>query len=114
MLFGDDVITGSTQETETDAPATETEAPEQVLETEMPAETYTGGSSDGIDAQMPAETEMLVETDGYSDTDSEIPEFDTEASARDRSSRRDRRLPQRPKLLQKRRCPPSRSTRSTI
>ena len=44
--FGDDVITGSTQETETDAPATETEAPEQVLETEMPADTYTGGSSD--------------------------------------------------------------------
>lgn len=61
--FGDDVITGSTQETETDAPATETEAPEQVLETEMPAETYTDGSSDGIDAQMPAETEMLVETE---------------------------------------------------
>lgn len=79
--FGDNVITGSTQETETDAPATETEAPGQVLETEMPAETYTDGSSDGIDAQMPAETEMLVETEGYSDTDSEIPEFDTEAPA---------------------------------
>ena len=122
--FGDDVITGSTQETETDAPATETEAPEQVLETEMPAETYTGGSSDGIDAQMPAETEMLVETDGYSDTDSEIPEFESTPQRpnllqRPKLPQRPKllqrpRLPQRPKLLQKRRCPPSRSTRSTI
>ena len=34
--FGDDVITGSTQETETDAPATETEAPEQVLRLRCP------------------------------------------------------------------------------
>lgn len=37
--FGDDVITGSTQETETRCSGHETEAPEQVLETEMPAET---------------------------------------------------------------------------
>ena len=44
----------------------------------MPAETYTEGS-DGIDAQMPAETEMPVETDGYSDVPSETSEFETEA-----------------------------------
>ena len=74
--FGGDVITGSTLEPETDAPLPETESP--ILETEMPAETYTEGS-DGIDAQMPAETEMPVETDGYSDVPSETPEFETEA-----------------------------------
>ena len=66
--FGGDVITGSTLEPETDAPLPETESP--ILETEMPAETYTEGS-DGIDAQMPAETEMPVET--------EAPVLETEA-----------------------------------
>lgn len=74
--FGGDVITGSTLEPETDAPLPDTES--SILETEMPAETYTEGS-DGIDAQMPAETEMPVETDGYSDVPSETPEFETEA-----------------------------------
>ena len=59
--FGGDIITGSTLEPETDAP---------LPETEMPAETYTEGS-DGIDAQMPAETEMPVET--------EAPVLETEA-----------------------------------
>ena len=66
--FGGDVITGSTLEPETDAPLPETESP--ILETEMPAETYTEGS-DGIDAQMPAETEMPIET--------EAPVLETEA-----------------------------------
>lgn len=58
--FGGDIITGSTLEPENDAPLPETESP--ILETEMPAE-----------------TEMPVETDGCSDVPSETPEFETEA-----------------------------------